>query len=320
MVRLARYAVEVAKRWTPVNVDRGSRPTGKPAPGASSETRIAPRMTWTRRSGRSASLSISSSRAPGIPDSRRSCTSFTPPTTEPGGSSRWPLRHSTSFTRRTEILANGRAGRALLVKAVYSFYEGNAEEALQLNGIGLESIDKQRDPDLFFMSIHNRVLFVLESGRYRDARMELFRYQLELNNAGGRAYATRLLWLRARICAGLKEWSSAEQAFVEVKKGWEELSMKLHAALASLELAPILMRLGRCCETEALVMEAAEIFVDLRIQREAIGAVMVLRDSFKRKLGTLEHLEDVVNFLRRWHLDPNTKFVPRGRVAGRSSP
>jgi len=58
-------------------------------------------------------------------------------------------------------------------------------------------------------------------------------------------------------------------------------------------------------------MEAAEIFVNLRLQRETIGAVMVLRDSFKRKLGTLEHLEDVVTFLRRWHLDPNTKYVPR---------
>jgi tetratricopeptide (TPR) repeat protein len=203
------------------------------------------------------------------------------------------------------------ASRALLVKAVYSFYEGNIDTALQLNRKGLEGIDKQRDPELFLMSVHNRILFILETGRYRDARMELFRYLPELSNTGGRAYAIRLLWLRARISDGLQEWSKAELAFLEVKEGWEEMEMPLAAALASFELALICMRQGRYPETETLVLDAAEVFLGLRIQREAIGAVMVLRDSFERKLGTLEHLEEVVTFLRRWHLDPSTKFEPR---------
>lgn len=39
---------------------------------------------------------------------------------------------------------------------------------------------------------------------------------------------------------------------------------------------------------------------------------MVLRDAFTVQLATFELLEDVVTFLRRWHIDPNTKFVPRG--------
>jgi len=203
------------------------------------------------------------------------------------------------------------AGRALLVKAVYSFYEGSTELALQLNAEGLEKIDKQREADLFLMSVHNRILFVLDRGDYRAARKELFRYQLELGSAGGRAYAVRLLWLRARISAGLKEWDTAEKTFLQVKEAWEELGMPLAAALASLELALISMQQGHYTEAEPLVLESAEVFLNLRLQREALGAVMVLRDTFKMKLGTLEHLEDVVTFLRRWHLDPNTKFVPR---------
>ena len=204
------------------------------------------------------------------------------------------------------------SGRALIVKAVYSFYEGRADEALQLNKFGLGLIDVERDPDLFCMAVHNRILYFLDYGQYREARIELFRYQAELSKLGGRVNAIKMLWLRARISAGLQEWSTAEQAFLEVKSSWQEMDMKLAAALASLELALIRMRRDSYSEAEALVLEAAEVFVNLRLQREAIGAVMVLRDSFKRKLGTLEHLEDVVDFLRRWHMDPNTKFVPRG--------
>jgi tetratricopeptide (TPR) repeat protein len=215
------------------------------------------------------------------------------------------------FQTYQELRESHLASRALLVKAVYSFYEGNIETALELNRKGLEGIDKQRDPELFLMSVHNRILLILETGRYRDARMELFRYQSELARLGGRVHIIKMLWLRARISDGLQEWSKAEQSFVEVKTGWEELGMALHAALASFELALICMRQGRYSETEALVLKAAEVFLGLRIQREAIGAVMVLRDSFQRKLGTLEHLEDVVTFLRRWHIDPSTKFVPR---------
>lgn len=203
------------------------------------------------------------------------------------------------------------SGRALITKAVYSFYAGHSEEALQLNKSGLELIDAQRDPDLFCMAVHNRILYFLDFGKHRDAKIELFRYQADLSRLGGRVHRIKMLWLRARISAGFKEWSTSEQAFLEVKMGWEELGMTLHSALASFELALIWMRQERYSETRSLVIEAAGIFLGLRIQREAFGAVMVLRDAFTRQIATVDLLEDVVIFLRRWHIDPNTKFEPR---------
>jgi hypothetical protein len=72
------------------------------------------------------------------------------------------------------------------------------------------------------------------------------------------------------------------------------------------------MRQSRYEETERLVLEASEVFVALRVQREALGAMMVLKESFERQKGSIGLLEDVVEFLRRWHPSSNDRFMPRG--------
>ena len=88
--------------------------------------------------------------------------------------------------------------------------------------------------------------------------------------------------------------------------------MGFAAALASLDLALLWMRQSRYEETERLVLEASGVFVALRIQREALGAMMVLKESFEKQKGSIGLLEDVVEFLRRWHPNSHERFMPRG--------
>jgi hypothetical protein len=40
--------------------------------------------------------------------------------------------------------------------------------------------------------------------------------------------------------------------------------------------------------------------------------MMVLKEAFEKEMGTVELLEDVVEFLRRWYINPSERFVPRG--------
>ncbi len=122
----------------------------------------------------------------------------------------------------------------------------------------------------------------------------------------------KLLWSQGLISLGLGEWSSAEEAFTQAKLGFEETGMGLHAAITSLELAVVWMHQGRCAETAPMVSEAVEVFVALGIQREALGAVLVLREAFERGVATLGLLEKVVEFLRRWQIDPNARFDLKG--------
>ncbi len=142
--------------------------------------------------------------------------------------------------------------------------------------------------------------------------MALFKHSGGLQNIEGRVFQLRLRWLKAQISVGLGEWKSAEEGLLDVKAGFEQEGMGFAAALTSLDLALLWMREDRYEETEKLVLEVHEVFVALRIQREAFGAIMVLKDAFERRMGTIALLEDAVDFLRRWYVNPNERFTPRG--------
>ena len=120
--------------------------------------------------------------------------------------------------------------------------------------------------------------------------------------------ALKLRWLEGQIAAGLKEWESAVRALQEVRTGFEKAGMGFHAALASLELALVWMHRGQHSEAAAMVFRTVEVFVALGIRREALGALLVLRDAFERGTATVGLLESAVDYLRRLQTDPEAHF------------
>ena len=204
------------------------------------------------------------------------------------------------------------AGRSLLTKAIYLHYSGRPEVSIEINERGLGLLDAAREPSLRSFAIHNQLQFLVACGRFRDAKRELFQRRAELSQITGTLNDLKLRALQGLISAGLGEWSSAEAAFTQVKVGFEEAGMGLHGAVASLDLALVWMHQGRYDETAAMVGDAVGVFVALGIQREALGAVLVLRDAFERRVATLGLLKDVVEFLRRWQIDPNARFETKG--------
>lgn len=215
--------------------------------------------------------------------------------------------HSTYLEIRDPHLA----GRALLIKAIYKFYSGHPEQALDISQQGLELIDEEREPDLLFWSIHNRLWFLVACGRFKDARRELFRHRAALRHIEGHMSNLKLRWLEGQICSGLREWESAEQALTEVKGGFEEAGKGFHAALASLDLALVWMHQERYAEAERLAGQAADAFVALRVPRESLAAVMILKDALEKRMATAGLLQSVVDHLRISQHDPEAQFVPR---------
>ena len=212
-----------------------------------------------------------------------------------------------------ELGDNHLAGRSLLIKAIYTFYNGSPEEALRINRDGLRRIDETRDPDLLFQAVHNELSFLVYCGKFREARRALFENTARLGRqvVVGEVNRLKLRWLQGQISAGLLELDGAEEAFVEVKGGFESVGLGFAAALVSLDLGVVWMRQGRYRDTEDLVEEAADVFFALKIQREAISSIMILRDAFEKRQGTLVLLESVVEFLRRSQIDPDARFTPR---------
>ena len=60
-----------------------------------------------------------------------------------------------------------------------------------------------------------------------------------------------------------------------------------------------------------MVLEAAETFIKHKIEREALQAVILLRDSFREHTVTVEKVEEVARFLRRLEVDPALRFEGR---------
>jgi tetratricopeptide (TPR) repeat protein len=203
------------------------------------------------------------------------------------------------------------AGRALIIKAIYSLYSGQPEEALRLSEEGVPLLDELREPDLLFFAAHNKISFLVACGRFREAKKSLFLQRADLQNVVGRVNRVKLRWLQAQVSAGLDEWESAEVAFLEAREGFEAAGMNFHAALAALDLSLLWMRQERWRDAEELGKEAADVFLALGIQREALASVMILKDAFKKRKATVVLLESVVEFLRQTQIDPDACFIPR---------
>lgn len=203
------------------------------------------------------------------------------------------------------------AGRALVSMGILTGYAGEPERAIQFLHQGIELVDEHQNPDLIFAAVHNQLWFLADCGRFEEARKLLFLNRWRYEQAGGRINQLKLQWLEGRIDAGLGKLARAEETFREVRAGFEQAELGYQAALSSLDLATVLLRLHRGREARETVLNAAEVFRALHIQREVLAAVQLLRDTFELGLGTVGFLEEVLAFLRRAEHDLDAHFAPR---------
>jgi tetratricopeptide (TPR) repeat protein len=201
------------------------------------------------------------------------------------------------------------AGRTLIKKAMYVFYSGRPEDAILVNDEGLGLIDQSEDPGLVNMAAHNRTWFLVACGLLGEANRNLFEYRSKFKDSG-KINEIKFRWLEGHVNYGLEKLDSAEIAFREVIERFTEENILSHAALASLDLGLVLMRRDRAKEASQLVSEAARAFTSLGIRREALAAVLLLRDMFEKNMATLTLYESVVKFVRKSDIDPDARFIP----------
>jgi tetratricopeptide (TPR) repeat protein len=200
------------------------------------------------------------------------------------------------------------AGRTLIKIGLYAGYAGDFDKAIQLLEKGLALVDGGPDPDLASAAAHNLTLFLIDSGRFREAKKLRIVHSRHLADAGGRVNAVKFRALEGRIDSGLGNYQRAIGIFQEVRRGYEEVGRPYEAAIADLDLAAVLLAQGKAAEATRVALEAAGIFTSLQIQREAFQAVILLRDAFEGQAATLEMVEEVAGFLRRIEIDPALRF------------
>lgn len=196
------------------------------------------------------------------------------------------------------------AGRALIKKALYTSYDGDSETSLDLIQEALTLIDPERDSSLMLLALHNKALFLVECGRYRDSRALLWKAFSRFGQTMGKVQRLKFRWIEGKANAGLQEFDRAEQALFEVRQGFKATGLPYKSALVTLELAMVALRRGHAEKAKWLVLEAAQVFEELDIRREVLASVLLLRKAFETQTITLELLEDMYKFLDRAETDP----------------
>lgn len=190
------------------------------------------------------------------------------------------------------------AGRALVTKALYTFYSGNTEDACQTIAKALTLINRERDPSLTLVAAFDQLLFLVDCGRFKEAKRALFMNRPSFTQQG-RIAMLKLRGIEGRIYYGLGELESAEVATRETKEGLADAGMGFACALVGLDLAMILLRQQRRDEGIQEVLESASMFDSLSIHRELLGTAMLLKETFRAQTADLALLEASAQYLRK---------------------
>jgi tetratricopeptide (TPR) repeat protein/predicted HTH domain antitoxin len=109
-------------------------------------------------------------------------------------------------------------GRILIIRGLYSGYDGDTQGAMQYLKQALQYLHPHRDSKLRFLAIHNLILFMAERGEYREARVALFTAMPLYHEHAGKMDWLRVRGLEGTIAAGLGDLEKAERAFRTERK------------------------------------------------------------------------------------------------------
>jgi tetratricopeptide (TPR) repeat protein len=200
------------------------------------------------------------------------------------------------------------AGRTLVSKGL-AFYTARAPmRAVQCLEEGLTLLSRERDPQLLTTAYQSLLVSLVECREYRRAGELLLESGLRQAFAAEPLNLLRLRWVEGQIHAGLGRLAKAENAFREVRKGFQDHDLEYVAALVGLDLAAVWLREGKEREVHALASQMLTTFELVGVQEEAFKAMRLLQTSCEKRTVTLQIVEGVRAFLDRLQNEPRLTF------------
>jgi tetratricopeptide (TPR) repeat protein len=200
------------------------------------------------------------------------------------------------------------AGGILARQGAYEGNAGNLEEALKSLQKSLTLIDGSQEPRLLYTALHNQIWLLLDHGNLREAEKQLFHLRSMQQHSGGQINQLRLSWVEARVDIGNQRFERAERVLRETSEGFSSCNRAYDSALASLDLAGVLLAQRKAREAKDVVVAAYKMFIALKIQREALMAVLALKTACEMWVATRAMAEKVAEYVRRLENDPSARF------------
>jgi transcriptional regulator with XRE-family HTH domain/tetratricopeptide (TPR) repeat protein len=104
----------------------------------------------------------------------------------------------------------------------------------------------------------------------------------------------RVGWLTAKVAAGQGRTDEAIAGLEQVRRGFTARALPYYAALSSLDLAALWLKIGRTAEVKELAIAMGWIFKAKGIDREALAALQLFCDAARQESATVELARKVV--------------------------
>lgn len=205
-----------------------------------------------------------------------------------------------------------RAGRSLVNLSTVHELAGEIERAIAILQQAMQLIDPATDERLVLDASHNLIWYLASLGRFIEAQgvYRNTRPLYEKYEAAG--FASRRRWVKGRIERGLGQVESAERLLLEARQGFLDKEIPYDAAVVSLDLAILYAEQKRTAELKQLASEALPIFTALGIQREALAALVFLKQAADTERLSVQMAARLADFVYRAQGDPSLKFeAPR---------
>lgn len=203
-----------------------------------------------------------------------------------------------------------RLGRALIIKGHHLGEKGDVAGAVATLRQGIRYIDVSREPRLELVAKHNLVKHLYQVGRYHQAQA-LLPETRELHRAlGSEIDGVRFRWLEGTILRDSGDLEGAEAVLEEVKQYFVDREIAHDSALVSLDIGAIYFRQRRTAELKQLAGQMLTIFHSLRINREAIAALVLFQKAVEVERVSLGLMRDLAAYLKSSRCDPRLPFRP----------
>jgi tetratricopeptide (TPR) repeat protein len=201
-----------------------------------------------------------------------------------------------------------RAGRSLLNMGNVHSAAGTPEEAIPLLYQATELIDTDEEPLLVLAIWHNLIDDLANAGRYLEAHGLFLRAQPIYRRFPDSPNQNRRKWLQGKISRGLGQAIEAEVLFLAARDGFLAAGITYNAALVCLDLASLFAEQRRTAELKSLAEEIFPIFASKGIHREALAALLFLRQAITAERASLDLVTRIAGYLKRAQHDPELRF------------